>query len=243
MPKLAFNTKTVAKLHDPREVPTYTVAEAAHYLSIPETTVRAWINGTSYTDADGRRRKFKRVIEIPDPKKSLLSFFNLAEAHVLRALRTNHRIRLQDIRRALDYVRKTLGWKRPLIHEGFQTDGLSLFVEQLGQVVDASAAGQRVMPEVLTAHLERLEWQDDLAARLHPFTRLSDQGPSPKTILIDPQHSFGRPVIASLGVTTSVIAERYKAGDSIAKLVREYGGPQTDIEEAIRCELQITNAA
>lgn len=243
MPKLTFAPKLLSRHVDPREVPSYTIAEAAHYLSIPLATVRAWVKGTSYNDSTGRRRQFKRVIELPQRNLPLMSFFNLAEAHVLRALRTNHKIRLQHIRRALDYVRNEFGWGRPLIHEGFRTNGVSLFVERLGQLVDASAKGQVVMPEIMEAHLERLDWRDDLAARLHPFTRKNSDAESPRSILIDPDLSFGRPVIASIGITTSVVAERYKAGDSIAKLVRDYGGPQSHIEEAIRCELQIGAAA
>lgn len=243
MPKLAFDFDAFASLHDPREVPTYTIAEAAHYLSIPIATVRAWVKGTSYSDASGNRRRFQRVIETHDPKRSLLSFFNLAEAHILRALRTDHRIRLQDIRKALDFVRKEFGWERPLIHTAFATDGASLFVEQFGKLIDASASGQLAIPEVLAAHLDRLEWEEGLAARLHPFTRLRATIDAPRSILIDPLHAFGRPLIANLGVTTSVVAERYKSGDSIEYLVREYGGRQADIEEAIRCELQIAAAA
>ncbi len=243
MPKLAFDIKKLSRYEDPREMPSYTIAEAAHYLSIPLTTVRAWVKGTSYNDSAGRRRKFKRVIALPDRTHALMSFFNLAEAHVLRALRTNHKIQLQHVRKALDYVCREFGWKRPLIHEGFKTDGVSLFVERLGQLVDASAEGQVVMPEVMDAHLKRLDWRDDLAARLHPFTRENANGKSPRSIVIDPNQSFGRPVIASIGITTNVVAERYRAGDSIAKLVRDYGGPQSHIEEAIRCELQMEAAA
>src|SRR5258705_896434 len=78
---------------DPREVPAYSIAEAAHYLCMPKQTIRAWVLGTSYTHK-GTRRKFKQVIQLPVPGSSLLSFFNLAEVHVLRALRTRHAIQL-----------------------------------------------------------------------------------------------------------------------------------------------------
>ena len=56
-------------------------------------------------------------------------------------------------------------------------------------------------------------------------------------VVIDPDISFGRPVIAGTGITTSIIAERYKAGESIADLGHDYGRPRNEIEEAIRCEL------
>jgi len=241
MPKLAFDIRQASLLQDAREMPAYTIAEAAHYLCIPKATVNAWVKGTTYT-VRGESKPFRRVIELPDKSLSLLSFYNLAEAHVLRALRTEYGLPLPVIRKALDYVRKEFGWDRPLIQEQFRTDGATLFVERLGKLVDTSRPEQSLLP-LLYEYLDRIEWEDRFAARLYPFT-LAVRGPNaPRSIVIDPHRSFGRPLLDRLGVTTNVIAERYKAGDSISKLVKEYGGPQTDIEEAIRCELRIGIAA
>jgi hypothetical protein len=39
------------------------------------------------------------------------------------------------------------------------------------------------------------------------------------------------------GIATDVIAQRYKAGESIAELADDYDRSQGEIEEAIRCEL------
>ena len=45
------------------------------------------------------------------------------------------------------------------------------------------------------------------------------------------------------GIPTAVIAERYKAGESIADLAEDYGEDPLNIEEAVRCELQPAKAA
>ncbi len=45
----------VTKDADPRELPAYTLAEAAHYLLVPLTTVRSWVSGQPYRTASGRR--------------------------------------------------------------------------------------------------------------------------------------------------------------------------------------------
>ena len=241
MAKLGFKVDRIARISDVREMPVYTISEAAHYLCIPMATIGAWVRGTTYTTG-GATKRFHRVIELPDKSVGLLSFYNLAEAHVLRALRTEYEIPLPVIRTALDYVRKEFGWQRPLIQEQFRTDGVRLFVERLGKVVDTSRPEQGLLP-LLTEYLDRIEWEDEFAARLYPFTRIVRDKDAPRAIMIDPTRSFGRPVLDRLGVTTNVIAERYKAGDSIVKLLEEYGGSQTDIEEAIRCELHIGIAA
>jgi uncharacterized protein (DUF433 family) len=56
-------------------------------------------------------------------------------------------------------------------------------------------------------------------------------------VVIDPRISFGRPVLAGSGIPTAVIADRYKAGESVDELADDYGRKRLEIEEAIRCEL------
>ena len=51
-----------------------------------------------------------------------------------------------------------------------------------------------------------------------------------------PTVSFGRPVIAGTGIPVSAIYERYKAGDSVADLARDFRLETSAVEEAIRCE-------
>jgi uncharacterized protein (DUF433 family) len=226
---------------DPRELPAYTVSEAAHYLSIPRATLRAWVFGRDYLSKSGVRR-FSRIIEIPNPETGLLSFFNLAEAHALRAFR-NRQVELNSIRRALLYVKKKLGWSRPLLEQRFATDGVSLFFESLGRLLDASAGGQMAIREIMEAHLHRLEWGDGMVVRIYPFTRANAEEDAPRAVVIDPRHSFGRPILGKCRIATSVIAGRYKAGDSIEHLAEEYGCSQLEIEEGIRCELKLQAAA
>lgn len=241
MTKSKLNIADVWNYSDPRDVPAYSVSEAAHYLCMPKTTVRAWVAGTKYRSRTGGKRSFKQVIDLPKSEHALLSFFNLVEAHALRSLRIVHGIELPRIRRALDFVRQRFGWERPLIHQGFMTDGVSLFVENLGKIIDIAADGQIVIREVM-AHLERIEWEHSIAARLYPFTRLNGRS-APKSVFIDPRYSFGRPILKDSRIATAVIAERYKAGDSIDDLAKDYGCTRLDIEEGVRCELRIQAAA
>jgi uncharacterized protein (DUF433 family) len=220
--KTSLDANKLLGYHDPREMPIYSISEAAHYLAIPSATLRSWVLGTTYTTRSGDKRRFHRVIVLPLRDTNLLSFFNLVEAHVLRAIRTRHGITLRHIRRALNYVKRRFGWKRPLIEPGFQTDGVGLLVEHLGQLIDVASDGQLVMRQVVEAHLQRLEWEGSVVARLYPFTRL-DRTAGPRTVMIDPRFSFGRPVLSESRIETAIIAERYKAGDSIDCLAEDYG--------------------
>jgi uncharacterized protein (DUF433 family) len=233
MAKLKFDV--TRRFTDPREMPIYGIPQAAHYLRVPATTLRYWVLGKRYTTDKGRRRLAPPVINLPDAKRPLLSFFNLAEAHILRALRKEQKIQLPHIRWAIDFVAEKIGDLHPLVHDRFKTDGVRLFVEALEQkVVDASGFGQMVMPELM-GHLERLEFENKTVSRLYPFTRRSGAGP--RSVFIDARFSYGRPVLAKVCVPTDVIVDRYEAGESVDDLARDYGCETLEIEEAIRSEL------
>jgi uncharacterized protein (DUF433 family) len=231
MPALhTFTTKT----NDIREAPAYGISEAAHYLGTPVPTLRSWVRGRNYPTESGPRH-FHPLIELPDPQSGSLSFVNLVEAHVLCAIRREHRIPITTVRRALDYVRKSIGSKHPLADAKFETDGIHLFVSQFGKLISASEAGQLAVRDLITAHLRRVEHDSGgLAVRFYPFTRATRLD-DPKIIVIDPYVAFGRASISGTGI----VAERYKAGETIDSLAEDYGCSRIQIEEAVRCELAL----
>ncbi len=168
-----------------------------------------------------------------------LSFVNLVEAHVLDAIRRKHQIPLPKVRAALDYVRRHFGSRHPLAEQKFETDGVNLFISRFHDLISASESGQLAMREMLTAHLQRIDHDAaGHAVRLYPFTRKREVN-EPRIVVIDPFISFGRPTISGTGITTSIIAERYKAGESMDELAEDYGCQRSQVEEAVRCELDI----
>jgi uncharacterized protein (DUF433 family) len=239
---MPFKTTEVrAESEDRRLAPAYSVGEAAHYLQrMPEATLRSWVAGRYYPVA-GRSKRSKPLIHLDDPKKQYLSFVNLVEAHVLAAIRRRHGVRLPKVRRALDYVEREFHVERPLIVQSFQTDGLDLFVERYGELINASREGQRAMKEILGVYLKRIEWDaKGLPIRLYPFTRDTQAeaaaASAPRVVVMNPAVSFGRPVIAGTGIPVLSVYERYKAGDSVADLAQDFNLEISAIEEAIRCE-------
>lgn len=225
---------------DPRLLPAYTVAEAAHYLRMPEGTLRSWVVGRFYPVA-GRSKRSRPLIHPDDPKSQYLSFINLVEAHVLAGIRRRHGVKLPNVRKALDYVRRQFRVEHPLINQAFQTDGLDLFVERYGELINASREGQRAMKEIIGVYLKRIEWDaKGLPIKLYPFTRdtQAEAAPAsdPRVVVMNPTISFGRPVIAGTGIPVSSIYERYKAGDSVLNLAQDFNLETGAIEEAIRCE-------
>ncbi len=228
------------RIDDVRRAPAYSVAEAAHYLRMPEETLRSWVVGRLYPVA-GQSKRSRPLIHFDDPKRQYLSFINLVEAHVLAGIRRRHGVKLPKVRNALDYVRRQFQVEHPPIEQSFQTDGLDLFVECYGDLINASREGQRAMKEIIGVYLKRIEWDaKGLPIKLYPFTRDTEAeaapASDPRLVVMNPAVSFGRPVIAGTGIPVSSIYERYRAGDSVADLAQDFRLEISAIEEAIRCE-------
>src|SRR5690606_21552637 len=135
-----------------------------------------------------------------------------------------------------------LGSTHPLSDVEMVTDGKHLFVERFGRLINASRDGQVAMERMLEAHLQRIERDASGAvARLFPFTRARPEGP--RSVVIDPAVQFGRPCLAGTGIPTAVIAQRFKAGEDIASLARDYSRNPRELEEAIRYEAELATAA
>jgi len=229
--------RKTSKNYDPRLLPSYRVTEAAHYLRIPVTTLRSWAFGRKYLTAVGIKES-KPIIIIPDKKNRLLSFINLVEIHILDAIRREHDIALYDVRKALRYLQRKFPTSHPLANEKFETDGKDLFIKKYGSLINISQEGQMAIKNLMEAHLRRIERDTrGIPIKLYPFTRKRDLD-EPKAVVIDPFVSFGRPILSGTGITTSIIAERYKAGESIDELADDYGRERSEVEEAIRCELE-----
>lgn len=220
----------------------YSVAEAAHYVRIPPSTLRSWVLGRNYPTRAGDQR-FEPLIQIADPAPAQLSFYDLVEAHVLAAIRVKYGLRLLKVRKALDYLQGSKPLRHPLAAWEFATDGVDLFVEEYGRLVNASRQGQIGMKAILHQWLQRIERDSANTARqFFPFTRTGTDD-QPKVVVIDSRISFGRPVLMGTGIRTEVIWERYMAGESTTDLADDYELEPSKIEEAIRAEGLRTKAA
>lgn len=223
---------------DVRELPAYGIAEAAHYLLVPRATLRSWVVGMSYGSGF-----FKPLIEPAASQPVALSFINLIEAHVLAAIRRKHRVDMPAVRRAIAFLKREFRSPHPLADHEFETNGVDLFIERYGQLMSVSQGGQLAVRELLQAHLSRIEWDaEGVPLRLYPFTRIGTTE-QPKNIVIDPFISFGRAVISGTGVSTKIVAERFVGGESADELAQDYACAREKIEEAIRCELSLAEAA
>ena len=212
---------------DIRDAPAYSYPEASRYLRIPQATLRYWVLGR----ARGPRAS-QPLIRAPFGADNKVSFNNLVEAHVLRALRAGRGVRMAAVRNAVGYAEAELGIERLLLRDELRTAGQDIFLDRLTSLITLSRSGQMAMRKVLATYLARVDRDDAaLPLRLYPFR--AEWSISDKPIAIDPRISFGRPTITGSGISTEVLADRIDAGESMDDLAWDYGLEIAQIEAAI----------
>lgn len=165
-----------------------------------------------------------------------LSFINLIEVLALSRFRQAG-VSLQKVRKALRYVEAELGSPHGLANQAILTDGIDLFwkFQEREQdpdlhVVNVTRGGQRVFPEIVSRYLREIEWGTDrFAERWWPEV-------GRRAVVVDPRKGFGAPTIASTGIRTEDIFQRFEAGESVLSLAGDYRLMIEQIEAAIRAE-------
>ena len=209
------------------EVAIYSTLDAAHYLRVPHQTLRYWIRGSKAVEP------IVTPVETNPPR---LSFMNLMECHMLSVMRAQYNLPVPKVRKALKTLAKLFPSPHPLVDTKFETNEVDVFIRNLGnELLNLNKPDEMEFREMLELHMKRIERSAVGVPMFFPFIekRSSDE---PKSIMISPAISFGRPVIAGTGIATAVIASRFHARESIGDLAKEYGRTDKEIEEAIRWE-------
>jgi len=233
--------EAVAVAVDRFSTPLYTVAEASHFLGVPDSTFRSWVKG--YVRRSGGRADVRGepiVTVVPGQRVRLASvpFVGLAEGLVLAGIRRAG-VPLQRIRPAVQVLRDELGIPHVLASKRLYTDGAEVLYDFAERSDDPDAEdvrqlvvvrhGQYVFNEVIDQYLQRIEFADDDYAKL---IRLP--GYQAATVVVDPRRGFGQPIFGDGGARVEDALGMFWAGESLADVAVEYGVPEPQLEDALR---------
>ena len=111
-------------------------------------------------------------------------------------------------------------------------EGKELFLDRYSELINLTRAGQLVMRRLLESSLQRIERDEsDLPIRLFPFAREGQT--RDRLIVIDPRVHFGKPIVATAGVSVAALVERIDAGEELSEVARDYELDESEVEEAL----------
>lgn len=223
------------------DTPLYTVAEAARYLDVPDSTLRSWTYGyhrRTHGRADVSGDPILTSVPRPGAHGPVIPFVGLAEGLVLAALRRSG-VALQRIRPALSRLAQEFGLEHALASQRLYTDGAEVLFDYAdAQDADTARAvsslvvvrnGQRVFNDVIDAYLKLVEFGPDGYPRLIELPAYSVA-----RVVVDPDRGFGQPIFRRGGARLEDALALFRAGESLETVADEYGVPLEQLEDVLR---------
>lgn len=203
---------------DRKDLPTYTIPEAARYLGISERTASYWFYP-------------KNKILTPSAycgQIALLSFSALSEAYVLALLTKFYGFPMGHLRRIVETAKKQTGLKRPLIEADLKVLFRSLVFElpKKGrgprQVIDLAHGGNLVFPEFVDQLGKRiLRDRKNVPLQIYPW-RLVQKNDASRPVCLDPDVVSGRLVVTGTRIPVAVLLAKRIKGKSEEDLAHAY---------------------
>lgn len=215
----------------------YSVSDAQHLSRVPASKIRRWLLG--------RTRKY-RGDDVYDPPLwsatypliddgLYLSFRDLIELRMVDRFRQQH-ISMPYLRLVVSAAQRLLEDDHPFSTSRFKTDGRRLYLEMLSQTREPRLievlSGQHAFHSIISVGLRDLQFDGGVASMWTPESGKGE-------VVIDPQRSFGRPILARYGVPTGTIAQLVRAGRDIKSVARDFEIDEPAARSALAFEAQL----
>lgn len=215
----------------------YTLPDAARLLELPLSRLRSWVRGALLDSREGKERTRRFPVghfeTQGDGGDSYFDFLTLIELFTIAQLR-KHGVKMATLRAGRAELAARYRTAHPFALQGLLTDGVRL-LRELGDeaILEVGASGQTAFAEVIRPFCHRLDFDatTNLATRFYPAG--GDKG-----IVVDPRHSFGRPVLVGTNITTESIACLRRAGERADDIADDYGVSISQIDAAWTFELR-----
>lgn len=217
----------------------YTAKEAERLTGVPSRSIQRWLYGYRYHHGE-IFREMPPVWngQIPRIDEQLgLGFQDLMEIRFVHAFR-EHKIGWPTIRIAAQRACDIFKVDHPFSTRRFKTDGRRIFAEAVDESGETKlldlVRNQYAFHQVVSPSLYiGLEFSDlDSVLRWFPMWPKRD-------VVVDPHRSFGRPVVASTGVPTEILAKAYEVEESVDCVAKWFDVPTNTVRAAINFESKI----
>jgi uncharacterized protein (DUF433 family) len=203
----------------------YSIPDAAIILNMPKEKVRRWVkkyweydflsnDQSSYTWGESRDKAFDfltliEIIAVDSFRETGVSFANIKLAH-------------QKLSEMLETT-------YPFAHAKLMTDGKTIFHEYLkGSLLEMSEKQQFAFTNLVAPYCKKIDYTENtrIAERFWPLGK-------DHSIVVDPHHSFGQPVISGTNITAESIYGMIKGGDSAEMVAYMYEIELSAVEDVV----------
>jgi uncharacterized protein (DUF433 family) len=215
----------------------YTAAEASRLLALPLAKVRRWLGG--YRAAGQEYAPLWRP-QLPKLDGQLgLGFLDLMQLRVVARVIAETDVSLQKLRQALVMAQDLLKHAHPFTTTRFRTDGQRLFVE-IGQETDTPQLYDILGRQYGFHRIIAPSFKDvDLDTEITRWWPLGKR----RSVVLDPQRSFGAPIASGSGIPTAALARAAERHGSARQAARWYPPVnEREVQDAMALERRLSGA-
>ncbi len=187
----------------------YTVPEAARILNLPQHKVGYWIRKYWELDFVNSTDTKKNIYTWGKSRERGFNFYTLIELIAVKSFR-DLGLSFNKIKLAHELLAKVLKSPYPFANSKLLSDGKTIFLdEDNADLLGIDIKLQYSFKEIVSPYCKKLEFntETNLARRYWPLGK-------DKSIIIDPHHSFGQPIVLGTNITTNAILNYLHAGES-----------------------------
>ncbi len=205
----------------------YTLPDIAHIFNIPYYKVSKWVK--EYWDVR-LANDFENQYSWTDGKARAINFHTLIELFIFMQL-SDAGVKTKDILMAhqkLSLINKTkFPFATNSIIKAMSTDGKQIFFSYNGEELTLDGKLQFNLG-FIKEFFKNIDFgSDELATRLWPMGRKS-------SIVVDPQHHFGQPVINGTNIVPDTIFNMSLAGENNKFIALIYNISEKQVTDAIK---------
>ena len=215
----------------------YTLPDAAKLLRINLRLLRRWVAGYPADPASVLKGQTSGLGPLQNSgvaRDRHFGFLTLIEIFTAYQLRTRG-FSMQQLRRFRSELAERFETEFPFALKGLLSSRREL-LKEMGDcaLLQLGTGGQTAFEKVLQPFCEKIEFDSasKLAAKLFPTGR-------EKSIVVDPRHAFGQPVILGTNLTTEAIALRLRAGETESDLASDFDLTEQQVQEVRDFELAL----
>jgi uncharacterized protein (DUF433 family) len=202
----------------------YTASDISRILRIPYSKSRYWFKyyaQKKLLDSIGYKYYFN-VNDTP-----AIDFLTLIEMYVFYALKDGAKMTTNNILKFHKILSYELNTPYPFANCQIYASKRNLFFEVHNRIKDASDLPQTFITDFIIPFYKKISFnEDNLAHKFHPLGK-------ERSIIIDPEHQFGKPVIDGTNIVTETLYDYYLGGDSIEFIARLYHLNPENVKDAI----------
>ena len=205
----------------------YTIPDMASILGIPYSKVLRWIN-TFWNDrfVNDYKQSYSWNIDLT----KAVNFHTLIELYTFYEL-SQAGVQTKEILRAHEILSKEYNTHYPfankIILKNIRTDGRKILFEQKDGSIHTIDVTKQFKLGFIREFFKNLDFDSDsLAIRYWPIGK-------EKSIVCDPHHQFGQPIIKGTNIQSEVLYSMYLAKEPIHFIASLYEVSQQNVKDAI----------